>query len=108
MSNLAAAALGNYVDHLLSNEASEAATRANRVEEHCLDIVAAVRVEEALNRGLNLTAVTDTDRKARVARTALRRLAAETRRFCESRSGHDCQPLALSTAAKAEELAELI
>lgn len=103
--NLAATAVGNYVDHLLDAEIVERAP--DRIE-HSLDLVAAVRIEEALLRGINVESCLDSPRKQRVLRTALRRLAAESRAAADRNGDHACREFVVTAANAADALAETL
>lgn len=100
--NLAATAVGNYVDHLLDSEIIE---KAPDKIEHSLDLVAAVRLEESLLRGINVESTLDSPRKQRVLRTALKRLAAESRAAAERNSSHACRDFIVTKADAADALA---
>ena len=105
INNLAATAVGNYVDHLLDSEIVERAP--DRIE-HSLDLVAAVRIEEALLRGINVESCLDSPRKQRVLRTALRRLAAESRAAADRNGDHACREFVVTAANAADALAETL
>lgn len=97
---LAAAAVGNYVDDLLYVDLTD--TSVDRTE-HCRNLVAAVRLEEALIRGETIESAAKEDRSAAVLRTALRKLAASAR--AQFDKSHECHDFAHQTAAAAEALA---
>lgn len=103
INNLAATAVGNYVNHLLDANVVE---RSPDKVEHSLDLVAAVRIEEALLRGINVESSLDSPRKQRVLRTALRRLAAESRAAADGNDDHQCREFVVTAANAADALAE--